>query len=504
MLVRRADAAGRGRQALTLLALAAAALASGAQAQRMEPGAPKQELVFEPLVNGSLMYSDNHDQRAVAPESDFITRLGAGVSMRAESGRVRGSLDYMLTAINYARHSNRNALQNTLAARGTADVLDDRLQLLADANINRSAVSAFGVQTGTGGDANDNVTEVRTLRLSPRLRGVLGPAVRYSAQLGYSVSDSSNNNTGDSTLTTATLHLEPSDRAVLGWAVDASHATSDYKTARTYRTDRLDGAGQWTITDLDLLLTARAGYERTNLTTLDAEGGTTWGVGLVWQPSPRTRLALQRDERVVGNTYSMSFDYRLPRTVFSWSKARSLSTDASPTNSAIVSLIQSDPALLAAVQRFLQNGDPTRAVNLDFLRSVATSQDQQQFSVAWTGLRQSVLVNWRTSTVTRIDPLASLAGDLALTDQVRQRGFVLNLSHRLSVDNSLSLLLQTTNSRGVLASQRSKQRIGDLQYSTRLAKDTTLVVSLRRALMESGLQPSFDENSVTATFGVRF
>lgn len=290
-----------------------------------------QTFSLEPNVTLSQSLTDNYQLVPTNPRSDAVTRLGAGVAYRASSGLVQGFLDYSLTSVSYARHSGLNSLQNALNANLNADLIDDRLQLNAAATISRGAISAFGVQPGSAADANSNTTEVRTLRISPSLRGPLGPGLRYTAQLSHQVSSAVDSSVGDFDSTTANLHIEPTSRGRLSWSVDAVHQLSNYKLGRSSQTDRVFGGLSLDLSDLDLQVSATLGTERTDQLAIAQRSYNNWGLGLVWAPSPVTRLSAETENRFYGRSHAVTLEHRTPRTIFRYRNARSASTDGNPS-----------------------------------------------------------------------------------------------------------------------------------------------------------------------------
>ncbi len=478
-------------------------------------GAPRT-FSLEPSINVSQSLTDNYQLVPSNPESDAVTRLGAGVAYRARSGLVQGFLDYSLTGVFYARHSGLNSLQNALNANLNADLVENRLQLAAAATISRGAISAFGVQPGGAADANSNTTEVRTLRISPSLRGPLGPYLRYNAQLSHQVSSAADSSAGDSDSTSANVHLEPTSRGRLSWSVDAVHQLSSYKLGRSSQTDRVFGGLLLDLSDLDLQVSATLGTERTDQLTIDQRSYNNWGLGVVWAPSPVTRLSAETENRFYGQSHAVTLEHRTPRTIFRYRNSRSASTDRNPTVGgrgtafdllyAQLASVQPDPFLREElVNRLLrsQGIDPRQVAGLGFLQSAASVQDLQEVSAAWTGPRNAALISLAHTKTRRLDPLSGAVDDLSRSAEVVQNNLSLSLSHRLTPLSALNLLLSVQRGGGQLAAQSSNQRQAELQYSTRLTLDSTLGLSLRRAHYKTGLVP-YDETAATATYGMRF
>lgn len=479
-------------------------------------GGAARRLLVQPSLTLSQTLTNNYDLNPVASESDGITRLAAGVGIRSTGGAVNAKVDYSLGLLSYARHSAQNGLQNALQADVNAELIENRLQLASTASISRSAVSAFGVQPGLGGDANANTVEVRTLRVAPTLRGPLGAALRYSLGLGFSLTDASGSSTGDVSGSTAQFRLEPSRSTVLGWTVDALHQVSDFKVGRSSTSSQLIAGLRYALTDLDLQLSMTGGAERTNLNSDNSRGTSNWGVGAIWTPSPITRVSADFAHRFFGRSHSLGFDYRTPRTVWQLRSSRSLSNGAigsGNSRSAIYDLlfsqlatVQPDPVLREALvlQTLRDRGiNPNQGSNFGFLQSAATVQDALEASAAWTSQRSTATLSMRQGKSRRVDTVASVNDDLSGGNEVRTRGLSLNLSHRLTPLSSANLAVSQQRSTGSVTGQSSRQNQIALEYNTRLTVDSTLGASLRNVRIHTGNQ-SYGESALTATFGLRF
>jgi uncharacterized protein (PEP-CTERM system associated) len=519
MWQRRVEAPAGMVLRLRPLALACLGLCGAVQALAQSASDPQTRLIaLEPRLAVQETFTDNHQPGDPQGAADVITRLTAGLGWRGRTGLLRGYLDYTLTGLVYARHSDRNELQNALSANVAADLIEDRLQLLGSAAIARTAISAFGVQPGGAGDNSSNTTETRTLQLAPTLRGPLGRSVRYKASVAHALTSSADLRQGDSTSTTAALHLEPAERARLGWTLDASSLVSDFKLGRRTRSDRLFGGFSADLRQLDLLLSATAGSESTDIASLERRSYTTWGLGLRWTPSPVTRLEVDIEQRFFGSSHQILAEYRLPRTVFVLRSARALSTSGTQLVGQPSSLVgalandpsyirqQPDPILREALARqdLLGRGfNPDAVVNIGALRSAATLQDQLELSGLWTGVRQSVMLMASRTTTRRVDAISTAFDDLWQVDRVRSSNLALNVSHRLTPLSTLALQLGTQRSSSGRGDLSSRQTQAELQFQTRLTPDSTASATLRRAHYATGLRSS-DETALLASYGVRF
>lgn len=496
--------------------LCAPGLISQAAAQATIPtNTLPRNLGLQPSASITQTFSDNFSLTGIDPTADSITRLTAGVSLRGQTGLVRGFLDYSLSSLVYARHTEQNGLQNSLNMVLGADVVPGRARVDVTGNIAQGAISAFGVQPTAGGATQSNSTETRNFRITPSVRGPLGPDYVYSGQLAYAISDAKSTALGSSNTASAALHLEPTTHARLGWALDGSVVRSDYKAGRSTADDRLYATANMRVPSMDLQLQANGGVESSDIDTGTRRSYGNWGLGANWAPSPRTRLSADYSHRFYGASHNLSFEHRTALTVWHLTSSHSLSTDegllaGSGRGTAFdlfYKLFESqlpDPAQRADfVTQFLATPQGAQAAAAaGFLRSSVTLQDRQELSVAWRGLRSTAVLALTRSTTQRVGAQPVL-GDLNATAEVRLRGFSLNLSHRLTPLSSLSATISHSHSSGVGIPLGSSQRLFNVQYTTRPGLRSELSVGMRRSLYEQA-PASFDENAIFATYGIRF
>ena len=497
------------------LAVAAACAVLGHAAQAAEQ-ADGRTMALVPSVSVTQTLTDNH---LLSPDgrSDTVTQVTAGVGLRSRSSAVQGLLDYSLTGAIHARHSGRNQTQNALNATVAAELVENFLQFNASARVTQGAVSAFGVQPGGGGgiSADTNSTEVRTLQVSPVLRGPLGPWLQYTASVSHAITDASGQASGDSTNTAITLQITPRTASRLSWSIDASQQASDFKQGQGTQSSRLNGGLRYGMDDLDLELRATGGIEESDLTTQQRQTDNTWSIGAAWAPSPRTRVSADLDRRAFGSTHSLSVEHRMARLSLLYRNTRSLSTTGSLAQGGqdvIYQLVAlefasiTDPVLRdAAVRRRLLdlNLDPTRAPTIGFLASAATLRDSQEISIVWTGRRSSVSASFSRSKTRRADSEVVVADDLSQAGTVVLSNLAVSWSHRLSPESSLATTFTAVRGDGDTLAQSNRQTRAEVSFNTSLTPESVATVSLRRGLYRTALKP-YDETAVAASYGIRF
>ena len=205
----------------------------------------------------------------------------------------------------------------------------------------------------------------------------------------------------------------------------------------------------------------------------------------------------------------------MSRLSFRYQNARSLSTSgnlAQGGQDVIYQLVAlefasiTDPVLRdAAIRRRLSelNLDPTRVPSVNFLSSAATLQDTQEFSIVWSGKRDTLSASFGRSETRRADPISAAADDLSQSGAVALSNLSGSWSHRLSPGASLALTLTAVRGNGDAAAQSNRQTRLELAYSTSVTPESFATVTLRRGLYKTALQP-YGESALTASYGIRF
>ena len=460
------------------------------------------------------LHLSNTDRR-----TELITELSPRLRLSSNTGRVRGYIDYSLTGLVYARESSSSTVQQSLRATGNVEAIEKWAYIDASASISQQNISALGTRTTDSSLPNDNRTEVASVRLSPYVRGRLGGFAEYEARVSYEATNSKHSN-ADSRSTGASLHLGSgaASFARLGWAVDYSHQAVDFgaNAAGSNVIDRLVGSLRLAATP-ELRLTARAGRESNDYAAPNNGSALTWGWSAAWRPSERTTLDLALDRRFFGRSHSVRFEHRMPRSVWTFSDAQDISTNASATGAAgprtVFDLlfiqfasIAPDPMLRTAlVDAYLLNNGQTRTTlaNGGILTSGASVQRDQRLSCAVLGVRTTLLLSAFQTNTQGLDGAGPVRGDLANGNSVRQNGQSVNISHRLTPISAISADFTRTHVISAAGGQGTDLRSLTATWSTRFGARLDGSLSLRRAVFEAAVNP-YSENALIANLRVQF
>lgn len=485
-----------------------------AQPEDAQAGSRQPSLVFEPRISVKHTITSNARFDA-ASVSDQVTEVSPGFQLISNTARIKGFVDYSLHDTFYARQSRFHQIRHSLNANAVVEAIEQWAFIDVSGVVASQPISAFGAPVD-GSPANSNSSQTSSFRLSPYIRGRLGGMADYEAR--YSVQDTRTKTDIRSDVTTQDwllrLGSQESGR-VLGWSVDASDQVADYSLGRTIETTALRARVNFAVTP-QVLLTGIGGAESTNQLSPTRESHSITGFGATWQPSERTRLSFERENRYFGGSHHAAIEHRTGRTVWRYTDVKAISNGLGAQSASLGSLfdlfdgfytqIEPDPIrrtqlVLAEIERL---GLPANVpVFQDFLRSSSTLQRAQQLSLALLGQRSTV-----TLTVSRSDS-RSLGGALQLGDDfdtnshIRQRGWSLWLAHRLTPNSSVHANWGEQRSEGTLPGLETRVRSLVLGWNTLLARRTSAGIQIRRVLSD-GLASPYSESAIVGTITHRF
>jgi uncharacterized protein (PEP-CTERM system associated) len=493
--------------ALAGLAVAGPCVAQAPDADTSTTTAARSWAV-EPSVALRQTFTDNRDL-STRKASDSITELTGAVRVSTGRGAVRGALDYALTGVVYARDNDANELRHVLSANALAELIAGTAFVDVRGNYQQQAVSAFGTQSRDAAVDNRNSTDVGSLLVAPYVRGRFG-AVRAEARASLQTTRAKDTMDGDVDEGRFTVRVDSGESPrPLGWFADASRTVTDYRAGRRTHDD-LARAGLSYRVGPEWRIGAHVGQERTDLATLDSESTTTGGIEVDWIPSVRTNLNAAVERRFFGTGHSLRFAHRTPNTAWAVYSSRDISSNQLQGTGAFGTaydlffrqFASTEPDEIKRdqlVRDYMRaNGiDPRSVIVGGFLTAAVTLQRSHGASVALVGVRNTLTLRLNASNTERADRIATAVDDLSSVDEVRQRGAVLDWSHRLTPESSLSLAGAVQRSTSDTSNERNTLKTISLSWTARLGPRTTATAGARRADFDSRTSP-YVENAVFA------
>lgn len=520
---------GRGRSrkrsvagGLVWLWLAAAGAASAQVTDAPAPAEPAAEerkagLWVLPRISVGLTHTNNSLQASTAPESDNILELSPGVHAVFNTARVRGDFDYSLTAIHFGNNTQADSTQQALDAYANIDLWGNRVFLDLAGVIDQQSISAFGTQSADT-NRNANLTQQTRFLVSPYYRGGLTKGTELEARYTHSIARSDAQERSDYSQQGMTVVLrnrrEQGQR--LGWNLEAGVQNADYTLERETTARAVKAGLSYDITAY-LTGTAFVGAERNDVLTTETESYSSWGVGVDWRPSDRSRVSGDLEHHYYGNAHNLALEHRTGRTLWRFSDWRNV---VGSSLDEAVPLMSSNYDLLDSYYLGLE-ADPIRRAQLveaelerlgftnteDLYRRFLTSSSRldrnQQLAVLLNGARSVYTIAIGQNRSQRLDSdSAPLGDDFDTNESITQRYWGLQYAHRLTPVSSMTVALSGMKTEGVGSNLSESSKILQIGFATQLAPRTSGSVRLQRMAVSG--TAAYNETSWRALITHRF
>ncbi|UCV24746.1 TIGR03016 family PEP-CTERM system-associated outer membrane protein [Ferribacterium limneticum] len=502
-------------------------LSSTVSAEPREQGA--RSIAITPRITLTETWSDNValSSGQNGKESGLITELAPGIRVDAKTTRLKAYFDYAVRGQFYSTSSGDSRTQNSLNTFGTLEAVTNWLFLDFSGMIAQQAISAFGPQSPSGSNINNNSTETSTYRLSPYIRGQIARIVDYSLRYTWSTTQANASAGSNTELSDWAGQLRGSTPFQnLKWSVDATQQTSTFSQGRTSDAERLYAMVTYTVVP-QFRISLSGGTESNNYASLNMETHPTHGYGFDWTPTERTAISAFKETRFFGDGHRYSFNHRFPLSSISYSDTKNVSVlpnqfttvgigtvydlfyplyyQICAQNPQISSLYPDlDTCAKAGISQLPISSNAL--VTSDFLRSQATVQRNQQLAMAFQGSRNSLTVMFNRNQSQSLLAFAAVNDDFSQnnTTSIRQRGVTISLSHRFSGLTNLSVMASRQESTGAGSSDlKAKTAMYQANLSSPLGAKTTGSISVRHTEFDSSTNP-YTENAIIGTVSVIF
>ena len=260
-------------------------------------------------MNAGETYTDNV---ALAPQgaakSDWITEITPTFSAVKTGARFKADVRYSMQNLFYANDRTRNQIYHQLDAHANTDLYGKELFLDTSASIRQAATTPFGPSGVNNTNATGNISNVRTLTVSPYWVHRFGSAAVMDARVGVSEVGYSNASISNSTDTTTSLALSSGTTfSLTPWSLNYSDQKVNYTNRSNVEFTSTSASLGYLITPR-IKLTGVAGYEHNQyLHTGPAPEGRFWETNVSWAVSPRTKLEVGLGDHYYGKTKLLSF-----------------------------------------------------------------------------------------------------------------------------------------------------------------------------------------------------
>jgi uncharacterized protein (PEP-CTERM system associated) len=481
---------------------------------------------IEPTLTVSETYTDNISLTPdAARQAEWITQLVPGISVTATGPRLRLNASYAPQLTYYARGERGNEVYHRLNATANAELAEQLLFVDAGATVDQYNISLQGPLTTSNVNTTGNRTTASTFFVSPFLLRDFGSAVSAEARYTYSVWTSDD---------TVTLSKSEANRInlrlasgpaykLLTWELAYSKEIIDYEDVLQPDTDtELATVSARRLITPSVGLLARAGYEDYGYRIVGpGAGGSAWGAGFEWAPTPRTFLSALAGERFYGDTYFLDFRHRTRLTAWSAgysediTSARSLfflpaTTSTSGYLDTLFSSRFPDPqARQKAVQEFIAQAGlpPNLSAPINFYTSQLFLAKRWSASVGLLGVRNTLIAGIYKDTREALPSNIAQAGmgDFVASDTISQTGGTLVWNHQLSGRSALNVAAAYTRYEYLDTGRIDRLADAGVSLSRQLQPRLSASLTYRRLENDSNFDGSdYKENSVKATLHMRF
>lgn len=517
----RAASAGLRRLRKRSIAIAAAAATTVAV-----PAVHAAEWRFTPTVNATETYTDNVALATRGNEkSDFVTQVAPGFSITANSPRLKLSANYSLEGTTYL-NSSGSTFSNQLNATMNAELIRNLLFLDAKGNIGQQNISAFGPQSTSNININNNRTDVRSYTISPYLRHSFGSKafseVRYTHDSVNSGSDLlSASDTDRVNFSLSSGESSPK----IAWGLQGSAQRSHFSNQPTVEQDSVAANLRYFITP-NFSTTAAVGYEKETYLSIGNRptNGVYYTAGVIWKPTSRTDITATAGHRFFGNTYSLLANHRARNAVIRVSYTEDITTaqqqfSSQPTISTFGFLDQlyaaqiPDATTRAQVVNalILQTGlSSTLANPINSLSNTYFLQKSLQGSVALNGVRNTIVLSVFDTKRTAESAQSTTSGPAtspfsSLNDSNKQVGGAAVWNTRLSSSMNALADVNYTRTTSLTTARVDNYKALRLSVSQQFQNKLTGTLALRHSQQSSDvLGGDIRENAITASVFAKF
>jgi uncharacterized protein (PEP-CTERM system associated) len=394
-----------------------------------------------PALAVSETYTDNVSLAQDAlRESDWVTQVVPGISIKATGARLRFDFDYAPEVLYYAQGQKENQVFQRGKAIGTAELARQLFYLEAGARVDQYDISLQGPLTTSNINTTDNRATATTWFVSPYIQRDFGSAVRGELRYRYSEwksDDPTILSDNDANRANVRLASGPAYKR-LTWDLAYSREAIKYETEQETLT-QLSLANARLLIAPTLGVLAQGGYESYDSGVPGSvSDGPRWSAGLEWTPTPRTRIAATTGRRFYGDAYYFDFRHRTRLTTWSAGYSEDITTTrseffipatgstAGALDQILVSRISDPAARQKAVEEFIARTGlpPSLSAPVNFFSDQIFLQKRWLAGAGIQGVRNTLVVNAFTETreVLFGGVILPSSGDFVANNTIRQTG----------------------------------------------------------------------------------
>ena len=275
---------------------------------------------IEPYVRVEESYSTNIGADSENEEGGFVTDISPGISIRGTGKRLKLNLDYSPSLLFYHSDSDRNRTDHTLSGNATLEAVENFFFIDTRASISQELLSPTGARPTSNTTDTNNRYEASSYSVTPYIRGYLFGDNQYMVRNENTWTD-----TGDVSSDSGVEELSGiyTNRLIArfdtpipkyGFSLEYDRRHTEEDNAEDVDTEIGRAIFHWRV-EQNLIVSARVGYEEDDFGDVQRDGDV-YGVGLQWNPTPRTTVDGYWEDHYYGSSYSARVEHRRPRSAF--------------------------------------------------------------------------------------------------------------------------------------------------------------------------------------------
>lgn len=460
----------------------------------------------------------NISARAAGNGTEYLVRASPSLTMAHRGGRLQGTLIYSGALSTRRGIDDREDSEylNSLSANYLLEVIDGIGFVEARASITQQTISSVGTPVGFL-ETSANRTEVRSVSLSPYLRGPLSTVAEYELRAGATVTRGGRDTASDSDIYQGLFALRSPRRAtVFGWGLTGSRQRVKFLvSAAPTISDRINAELSFQP-DIDWRFTVNGGVERTDVIGALSQEYENYGVGVQWTPSARTTMAAQAEERYFGRAYRATIAHSLSRSTFRFTSSRDINIGSGALAqgqaitlyelyfaqyaSLVPDPVQRDQFVLALIAATGRDRNEVVSGGL-FGNSGVALERRNDLIWTWAGPRLTMNASAYAVNTGRVD--TGSVNPASRNDNTRQRGYAGGLGWRLTPLTTVNASGSRTMSKDTVTLVRSDLKSLTFGLTSQLGARTTGVLSTRYSVLD-GATESYRETALTGSLSLRF
>lgn len=273
---------------------------------------------FSPKIGVSQQFTDNARSSATNEESDFITSIDLGFSLKGETRRSEVNLSYDVSQDYYARNHDLDGYRQNFLGEGSLELIEEKFFIDARATFTEETLGTSDGNTAGNRTQADGRTQVFNGRISPYFVQDFAGWATGVARYSYSETIFSDPNVGassteqpDRSSNEIEFSLTSGRRFVnTTWGLSTGLLASESDDGDQFNHYTTIGTGQMPINRLFSII-GTVGYDHFDADNIDDDdiSGVFAGAGIRFHPSTRTDASFQVGKRFDDVVFDVDVSY---------------------------------------------------------------------------------------------------------------------------------------------------------------------------------------------------